>query len=231
MNVLDDARPVAVLASAELAQNIPTHVTAFVLDGDDWVARVERCVRQAQAAGKPTSARRPSQPDDLAMVTYSAGMRPSPDNLAYVVYSSGTTGHPKGIQCPHRGAVHSYWWRYVNMPFEEGERVACNVFFVWEVLRAPLQVRAAPAQRAWGPVCSRLLPPSPPGLPLLRHSRRRHLRPAGPGPLPARARDHPRALHTVAAEVRAASQRPRAALVHTASHPPPTSQHGVGRRP
>eukprot|EP00397_Hematodinium_sp_SG-2012_P001900 GEMP01001905.1.p1 GENE.GEMP01001905.1~~GEMP01001905.1.p1 ORF type:complete len:1374 (+),score=347.63 GEMP01001905.1:312-4433(+) len=61
--------------------------------------------------------------------------KPTPDSLAYVVMSSGTTGMPKGIMCPHRGAVHSYYWRLQEYPFEEGERTACHVFFVWELLR------------------------------------------------------------------------------------------------
>lgn len=49
--------------------------------------------------------------------------------------SSGTTGAPKGICCPHRGAVHSYHHRLVNFPYSEGDREACHVFFVWELLR------------------------------------------------------------------------------------------------
>lgn len=64
---------------------------------------------------------------------------PSPDSLAYVVYSSGTTGLPKGICCPHIGAVHSYHWRHIHYPFEKGDRVASNVFLVWEVVRPLLK--------------------------------------------------------------------------------------------
>ncbi|CAM9325014.1 unnamed protein product, partial [Ectocarpus fasciculatus] len=74
-----------------------------------------------------TAKEAPPVPQDAAL--------PSPDDLAYVVMSSGTTGAPKGICCPHRGAVHSYHHRLVNFPYTEGDREACHVFFVWELLR------------------------------------------------------------------------------------------------
>ena len=57
------------------------------------------------------------------------------ENLMFVVYTSGTTGEPKGIQLPHRAAVHSYRERYRISGYETGQRVACNIFFVWEIFR------------------------------------------------------------------------------------------------
>lgn len=64
------------------------------------------------------------------------------EDVAFVVYTSGTTGEPKGIEMPHRGAVHSYAERHREQPYAPGQRVACNVFFVWEFFR-PLARGAA----------------------------------------------------------------------------------------
>ena len=45
-----------------------------------------------------------------------------------------------GIMNPHRSAVYSYTWRHVSHPFTENDRIACNVFFVWEMMRPLLKV-------------------------------------------------------------------------------------------
>lgn len=39
----------------------------------------------------------------------------------------------------HRGAVFSYAWRHDAYPYEDGEQEACNIFFIWEMLRPLLR--------------------------------------------------------------------------------------------
>ncbi len=63
----------------------------------------------------------------------------TPDNVCFATYTSGTTGKPKGVLQIQRALVGSYEARHLFNPYQEGERVACNVFFMWEILR-PLMV-------------------------------------------------------------------------------------------
>ena len=74
-----------------------------------------------------------------ALPNASAGVNVDIDAPAQIVFSSGTTGEPKGIVCPHRSAVNSYYWRYEYLPYSVDEREACNVFLVWEVMRPILR--------------------------------------------------------------------------------------------
>ena len=61
------------------------------------------------------------------------------DNLAFISYSAGTTGKPKGIANPHRAPVLSYLWRFGISDYQPGDRVGCNVFFIWEMMRPLLR--------------------------------------------------------------------------------------------
>ncbi len=59
-------------------------------------------------------------------------------SVAYVLYTSGSSGVPKGVLGPHRGAVNRFAWMWKNFPFQAGE-VGCFgtslnfVDSIWEV--------------------------------------------------------------------------------------------------
>jgi len=121
-DVLEDAKPSVVLCKRSFVARMPESQTVILLESA-W----DQCL----------SALTPEGQQLLDSVD-----KTNLDALAYVVYSSGTTGKPKGIACPHRGAVFSYKWRFENVPYDEtnGPEVeACNVFFVWEMLRPLLK--------------------------------------------------------------------------------------------
>ncbi|HEX2568813.1 MAG TPA: non-ribosomal peptide synthase/polyketide synthase, partial [Polyangia bacterium] len=62
----------------------------------------------------------------------------TPESPAYVVYTSGSTGVPKGVVAPHRGALNRFEWMWRTLPFAPGE-VCCQkttlnfVDAVWEM--------------------------------------------------------------------------------------------------
>ncbi|CAN5180771.1 hypothetical protein BH20ACT9_BH20ACT9_11280 [soil metagenome] len=118
--VLADASPRVVLTQTHLASRLPEAQARLCLD--------ERAGPGAWAGSGPAGdapTRRASPAD--------------PERLGFVVYSSGTTGRPKGIANPHRAAVASYHWRWGVSDQLPGDRVGCNVFFIWEVLRPLLR--------------------------------------------------------------------------------------------
>ncbi|OWZ09904.1 L-aminoadipate-semialdehyde dehydrogenase large subunit [Phytophthora megakarya] len=123
--VMEESKPTIILTKKKFRNRLPAWQQALELDAG-WLDSLTK-----QNIPKMPADRTKTYPDDLAYVTH-------PDDLAYVVMSSGTTGVPKGICCPHRGAVHSYDWRLTHCPYKEDDRVACHVFFVWELLRPML---------------------------------------------------------------------------------------------
>ncbi|MBC2876624.1 MULTISPECIES: non-ribosomal peptide synthetase [Streptomyces] len=75
--MLDDAAPLAVLTTRQVADRLP-------LDG-----RTAVLLEDVRDDGDPGVTPR----------------RPALDDLAYVIHTSGSTGRPKGVQVPHRGLV------------------------------------------------------------------------------------------------------------------------------
>jgi thioester reductase-like protein/amino acid adenylation domain-containing protein len=113
-DVLTDASPRVVLTQERYAERLPEGTETFFLD-EGW----EEALEDVQAGGG-----RPEVDQD---------------NLAFVSYSAGTTGKPKGIANPHRAPVLSYLWRFGISDYAPGDRVGCNVFFVWEMMRPLLR--------------------------------------------------------------------------------------------
>jgi thioester reductase-like protein/amino acid adenylation domain-containing protein len=113
-DVVEDAGPRIVLTQERYADRLPDGIETFFLD-DGWDGELE----------------------DLPAVD--EGPEIGQDNLAFISYSAGTTGKPKGIANPHRAPVLSYLWRFGISDYAAGDRVGCNVFFIWEMMRPLLR--------------------------------------------------------------------------------------------
>ncbi|WP_343243644.1 non-ribosomal peptide synthase/polyketide synthase [Streptomyces sp. SID13726] len=81
--MLDDARPVCLVTTAEIAPDLPPDTDPLVLDAPETVAEL---------AGYP--AQGPSSAAELTTA-----------HAAYVIYTSGSTGRPKGVVLSHAGVA------------------------------------------------------------------------------------------------------------------------------
>lgn len=136
-DVIEDAKPSVIITSQEHASHICLQAPLLLLD----MCSMEQGEIVA-SNGVPRGLAETTDDDDI-------------ERLAFVSYTSGTTGRPKGIANPHRAAVRSYASRFGLSNLNPGDRVACNVFFVWEVLRPLIRgatVFVVPDEASYDPI-------------------------------------------------------------------------------
>jgi amino acid adenylation domain-containing protein/thioester reductase-like protein len=140
-DVLEDATPAVVITRESESGKIREGIPQIVLD------------RQSNAQlpnGAP-----PSHKTEINYNGKNEDGSDDLDRLCFVSYSSGTTGKSKGIANPHRASVLSYNLRFGISDVKPDDRVACNVFFVWEIIRPLLRggtVVTVPDEVSYDPV-------------------------------------------------------------------------------
>ena len=117
-----------IMADPDLFERIPQSIRdagkTLVLDSNgEWLVELQR------RASVPCSHPLPEFVEKNVPV----------DSIAMLSMTSGSTGKPKAIIVSHYATVFSFAVRWASEPFQENEITATNIFFVWEVLRAPLK--------------------------------------------------------------------------------------------
>ncbi|HEV7974784.1 non-ribosomal peptide synthetase, partial [Amycolatopsis sp.] len=87
--MLDDARPLVLVSTSEVAARIPDETPRALIDTDEVVAELE-----SLSGAEIHDDERPS---------FARGNADRMEHPAYVIYTSGSTGKPKGVVTPYRG--------------------------------------------------------------------------------------------------------------------------------
>ncbi|KAK5155245.1 hypothetical protein LTS14_006200 [Recurvomyces mirabilis] len=130
-DVIEDAQPIVVVTYRAEVGKFKESTALLVLDED---------APSTNGTTNGTSHDVATVPDETDL-----------DKLSFIAYTSGTTG----IGNPHRAPVLSYDLRFAFSDLGPGDRVACNVFFVWEILRPLLRgatTIAVPDEVSYDPV-------------------------------------------------------------------------------
>jgi acyl-coenzyme A synthetase/AMP-(fatty) acid ligase len=144
-DAIEDANPVVVVTNTAEAGKIKSSVQVIKVDKKESETADESLVDRLKSKVKDVMHSGESQTNGAAQsneTTNGANGHIDEhdlDRLCFVAYSSGTTGKPKGIANPHRASVLSYNLRFGISDVSAGDRVACNVFFVWEIIRPLLR--------------------------------------------------------------------------------------------
>jgi len=118
--ILADAAPPVMLATAELARRLPAGPGPRVVVLDDAGGCAQASPRRRHRAALDGA------------------------NLAYVIYTSGSTGVPKGVQVPHSGLANLVRWHHARYGLTPADRTAhlasagfdAAVWEIWPTLAA-----------------------------------------------------------------------------------------------
>ncbi|WSQ14263.1 amino acid adenylation domain-containing protein [Streptomyces sp. NBC_01231] len=108
-HIVDDARPVVVLATSRTAAVLPSGTATLLLD--EPVEQVDLADRQGPLAGGNLS----------------------PDNLSCVTYTSGSTGRPKGVAATHRSVAEFVAWTHTALGPERLAKVLFSTSLNFDV--------------------------------------------------------------------------------------------------
>ncbi len=126
------------IALSRLGTAIVTLDKAFPAEMLAYVYKDAQITRVIADAPLPVSAPPTSFIQDLMFMKTAVGTKgtlPIAPSARWIVYSSGTSGHPKGIEISEHALLRSIHSRYQFSDYEPWDKIACSIYFYWEVFR------------------------------------------------------------------------------------------------